>query len=141
VEQAEGTGKTVWIQNNHHGDIKVVARVPDEANPVMFRTYERIFQRYKTDQITGRMEHSGYTEIPAEEFDIFCLHSSLFKRFLADKKLTRYDEAPLGASSPAEQVARLTAELAALRKELEETKRELAEAKASRGGGKRKDAA
>jgi hypothetical protein len=139
VEGSENAGKTVWIQNNHGGDIKVVARVPDERNPVQARIHERIFQRYKTDPITGRVEHSGYTEITAEEFNILHRYSSLFKPFLVSEKLVKYDEAPLAASSPVEQVARLTAEVQSLRKQLDQAKKELEEAGKNRGKGKQKE--
>jgi hypothetical protein len=108
--------KTVWVQNTHSGDIKVVARVPGEG--AMFSTRSRVFSRFKTDQLTGRVEHSGYTEIPEEEFNILYRHSSLFKRFITDKKLVRFDEPPLSASTPSEQIIRLSAEMQEVKAQL-----------------------
>jgi hypothetical protein len=117
-----GKDKTVWIQNNHSGDILIRAKTEAEGTGRINIT-ERLFGCYRIDRMTGQVRHSGYTELAGAEYTFLREHSPLFKKFLDEARLTKYDTAPPGAVNAAEQLILLRAENAQLKKELDAAKK------------------
>jgi hypothetical protein len=109
--------KKVWIQNNHTGDIKVRARLPDD-DPRVENIAEQLFPNFRQDRMTGRVLQTGYTEITEELFETLKKNSPLFAQFLTDRKFVKYDKPPVGAVSPAEQLVLLHAEIAHLKEQI-----------------------
>jgi hypothetical protein len=123
--------KTVWIQNTHRGDIKVVAREPDPERPGHLKETSHIFQRFKADKMTGQVEHSGYTEVPVALFELFMQYSSLFASLLKKKTFIKFDKPPAGAATPAEQIIRLSGEVQMLREQLAAVSKERDDARSA----------
>jgi uncharacterized small protein (DUF1192 family) len=123
--------KSVWIQNTHTGDVVVRVKTADETGRVTFT--EKLFPNYRVDKMTGRMRHSGYTELSEDAFGFFFERSPLFKKFLEELKFVKYDSPPPGATNPAEQIIVLRAEIAALKAENGKQKTEIAALAAENG--------
>lgn len=109
----------VWIQNGHTSGITIHASNKD-GNETIVKT----FNISKTDKYTNRVVDTGYTKITAEEHEALLAGSKLYKKFLEDGRLVKYDEAPVDALNPAAQLVKLSEEnrkLTARVKALEES--------------------
>lgn len=109
----------VWIQNGHTSGITIHASNKD-GNETLVKT----FNVSKTDKYTNRVVDTGYTKITAEEHEALLAGSKLYKKFLEDGRLVKYDEAPVDALNPAAQLVKLSEEnrkLTAKVKALEES--------------------
>jgi hypothetical protein len=123
AKKVEGDTAVVWVQNTLDRGVKVRARIPNKEDPNQIVTIERVFPRFETDKLTGRVITSGYTELPESEFTQLQKYSGIFKKFLIDKKLIKYDKVPAGATTPAEQVVSLRSEIAKLKADLAEAEK------------------
>lgn len=95
----------IWIQNAHTSGITIHASNKD-GNETLVKT----FNISKTDKYTNRVVDTGYTKITAEEHEALLAGSKLYKKFLEDGRLVKYDEAPVDALNPAAQLVKLSEE-------------------------------
>lgn len=107
--------KMIWIKNNHVAGIRAryVSKVGEKETEGTVT-----FARESTNRISGQVESRGYTCISESVYDALMETSKIFKDFVEQKKLVRYDEAPEDALTDAEHIAMLESENADLKAKL-----------------------
>jgi len=110
--------KMIWIKNNHAASIRAKYVTKVGENEV---TNEVTFARESTNRISGQVESRGYTCITESVYDALMESSRIFKDFVEQKKLVRFNEAPEDALTDAEHIAMLEAENAELKTKLSGT--------------------
>jgi hypothetical protein len=99
---------TYYVKNNHTASIQARAIVKDGDTE---KEVSKVFPMFRQDRQTGQLISNGYTSIDSDTYDILLEKSAVFKAYIKDGKLVKYDEAPEDALTEAQRVAKLTTDL------------------------------
>lgn len=109
--------KHLYVQNVHIANARCKIKLDGQPERVIE------FRPARTDQYTGTVSDTGYTQVSADDLKLLEKHSGLFRNWLASKLLIVHEDLPTSAKTPAQIMSAIQAENTELRKELAELRK------------------